>query len=155
MVTAIGGWFVNLGAQVLKTFFAPQLQQLDEIQTAWQTFMKFLDGASKTISTIFGGLAKDAKGFLSYLDPTAKHSPSLVENVTAGVAAIKQQYLSLSNLQMPNLASQVAAQNTAYNTNTYRNNTVSVNNVFNVKGQANAQNTASYLAFQYEHLGIV
>ena len=51
-------------------------------------------------SEIVGGITKTIGGFLNRLNPFARSSPSLVDNVRAGVKAIRQEYAKLEDLKI-------------------------------------------------------
>jgi TP901 family phage tail tape measure protein len=51
-----------------------------------------------TIVTMISNAAKAVYEWFSYLNPFAHHSPSLVEQVTAGMAVIRKQYASVGNV---------------------------------------------------------
>lgn len=64
----------------------------------WQRLPGIVLGALKNLVRIISEAAKAAYEWLSYLNPFAHHSPSLVEQVTAGVALIAAKYASLSGI---------------------------------------------------------
>ena len=71
------------------------------LKQTWDDFHKWfknlLDDLGKKLDE-FGKKGHDA---LSYINPFAHHSPSLVDQVTAGVAQIKSTYANLGNLTVP------------------------------------------------------
>lgn len=54
--------------------------------------------AIMTVVQIIASAAKQVYEWFSYLNPFAHHSPSLVEQVTSGMAVIKDQYASVGNV---------------------------------------------------------
>lgn len=57
-----------------------------------------IGGALTAVANMLARWAKAVSNWLSYLNPFAHHSPSLVENVTAGIDAIARQYSRLANI---------------------------------------------------------
>lgn len=127
------------------------------IQNAWTSFTSVFGGEINKILGFLDGMISKAKNALSYLNPFARHSPSLVEQVTQGMGIIKQQYLSVGNVQMPKITMPAIAQanSQSYNTTNTRVNNVTMNNAFTVSGSASAANVADYMGFELEHYGIV
>ena len=123
------------------------------LKQTWDDFSKWLKSLLDDLGKKLGDFGNKAHDALSYINPFAHHSPSLVEQVTAGVAQIKSTYANLGNLSVPEPALTSSSQN--YNANTYKTNNVTLNNSFHVAGQATADNVAAYMGFQLEHLGIV
>lgn len=147
-------------------------------QRLWSDAVGIIDGAVKSIMGTLDSLAKKASDSLSHLNPFAHHSPSLIEQVTSGVAQIQSLYQSLSgmNIKSPNMGTPnmgglagavgggmggvnpyavAPANNFSYqNINTPSNNST-INNTFNIKGDENAVGFAEYMGFQLEHMGIV
>ena len=56
--------------------------------------------ALKNLGSMIGNALKGALNALSYLNPFAKHSPSLVDNVVAGAAQIAKHYAGLSGMKI-------------------------------------------------------
>jgi TP901 family phage tail tape measure protein len=70
-----------------------------DISNAWNGLKAFGSWISNTFGPILekmGGALKSAGGFLNSINPWAKHSPSLVENVESGVAAITGHYAGMA-----------------------------------------------------------
>jgi hypothetical protein len=123
------------------------------IKTWWAAVVQAFDNALSSIGGIMGKI-KDL--IMKALNPFAKGSPSLVENVQAGISQIKAEYASLACVTMPNFSSIAPATTQNYNTTTTTNQPqITQTNSFNVTGEANAKNIMSYAAFQLEHLGMV
>lgn len=176
--------FVTNHLNLVLTFLGPAglvVSGILFLQKNWQTvfadmkavfndFTGFIKSAVDSVISTLDTLASKAKDALSYLNPLAHHSPSLVEQVTTGVAQIKSTYNSLAGLQVPapslapvgmsSLAmglsgAGVLGSSINYNApGTVNANTVNLNNQFNVSNPANAQNVASYLAYQLQNLGM-
>jgi TP901 family phage tail tape measure protein len=91
----------------------------DEIKAIFQHIVDRMNWASEGIVSAFNALpegirnaftrviafvraaAQQIQEWLSYLNPFARHSPSLVDNVTAGMAVIRQQYGTLTQIAGP------------------------------------------------------
>jgi len=70
-----------------------------DVSNAWNGLKAFGDWIHNTFGGILGamgGALKTAGGFLNAINPWAKHSPSLVENVQTGVAAITGHYANMA-----------------------------------------------------------
>lgn len=68
-----------------------------------QKFVSFPSSVLKSLSNLVGGIksrVKKAKQWLSELNPFKRHSPSLVDNVLAGVKQIKDTYQSVSGMDI-------------------------------------------------------
>jgi phage-related protein len=137
------------------------VNKVNSMVNAWKNFGSFLsDLFSGKIAKAFDDLKNVAKDSLSYLDPNAKHSPSLVDKVTTGIQDIVVKFSSLGNLQvkMPQMGNVSNTNAPVYNYNTNSQTSspnVSMQNTFNVQSQANAENLSELLAFKMNHLGIV
>ena len=75
--------FERIGRYVIDTFMA---------------FPRAVAAAFNAIIQIIAGSIKIIREWLSWLNPFARHSPSLVDNVKAGVAVIAKEYASLANV---------------------------------------------------------
>lgn len=65
---------------------------------AFSAFPKAVMSAFKAVVSIIASAAKAVYDWLSYFNPFARHSPSLVEQVNAGVDIITAKYKSLAGL---------------------------------------------------------
>jgi TP901 family phage tail tape measure protein len=91
----------------------------DKLVQIWNNVVDFFDGATERILRAFYALpegvqkaiiavvniiktaAQKIYEWFSYINPFAHHSPSLVENVTNGMAAVRQQFGTLSGVKGP------------------------------------------------------
>lgn len=104
------GWFraaVNAAGGDLKAFVGwlsttvPPIWHAfsKDIGDAWNGLKAFGEWISNTFGPILdkmGGALKTAGGFLNSINPWAKHSPSLVENVQSGVSVITSHYATMA-----------------------------------------------------------
>jgi len=156
ILRALGGFFLTGVLGPMGVMATGILGHLNDLKGAWDNFRGFLGGVVNGIVSNFQHLASEAQKAMSHLDPFAKHSPSLVDQVTAGVRLIKGQYASIGDIQLrtPQFALSGAVGN--YNqTSSVQTSTVNMNNNFNITGQANAMNLVAALAFELEHKGVV
>lgn len=65
-------------------------------QSAFNSLPGAIKGAFQGVINVIAGAIKIIRNLLSYLNPFARHSPSLVDNVKAGVRIIAAEYASLS-----------------------------------------------------------
>lgn len=79
----LGDFFTDLGNRILDAFWA---------------LPKGVRDAMIAVLTIVRDTALQIYEWMSYLNPFARHSPSLVESVTAGMAAIEGQYQRVNNI---------------------------------------------------------
>lgn len=82
-LTFIGGVFEDIGGIIVD---------------AWGLLPRAVAGAFNAVARIISGAMKGITRALSYLNPFARHSPSLVDNVKAGVAVIAAEYASLGGV---------------------------------------------------------
>lgn len=80
---AIGGWFADL-AQL--------------ISDAFWSLPDSVTGAMVAVLTVIRDAALQIYEWMSYLNPWATHSPSLVDSVTTGMDAIENQYGRISGI---------------------------------------------------------
>ena len=71
---------------------------ITSIGRAFMAIPRFLQNGLEAAVRVVVGLVKIIVHWLSYLNPFARHSPSLVDNVTAGVEAILRQYARLEGV---------------------------------------------------------
>lgn len=93
----IGGairWVMSNWRQIPETI-AGSLRNLESNLTG---FPKVVLGVFISVLRIIKEAALQVYEWLSYINPFARHSPSLVENVTAGVELISRKYASLSGI---------------------------------------------------------
>ena len=135
------------------------INKVGSMVNAWKDFGSFLsDLFSGKIANAFNDLKNMSKDATSYVDPTAHHSPSLVEKVTSGVGLITDQYSLISNIKLntPQVTGSTTSNSNTQNYNSTTNSpNVTMNNMFSVNNQANAANAAKIIAFQMEHAGVV
>ena len=75
----------------------------NEVTIVWSALVglaSFLGNAFKTALSAVTGPIQAVGAALQAINPFAKHSPSLVENVAAGVEAIKGHYMSVSGMRL-------------------------------------------------------
>src|SRR5579864_3110717 len=86
------GWLGKVVPPIWKGF-------TKDVSDVWNGLKNFASWISSTLGPIFdkiGQGAKTAGQFLNWLNPFAKHSPSLVENVQAGTTMIAGHYQSMA-----------------------------------------------------------
>lgn len=77
--------------QSVVEFAAKMFHKLPEsVQNAMMSVVRVVESAAMQVYELF-----------SYLNPFARHSPSLVESVTAGMAEVNKQFGTLSNISGP------------------------------------------------------
>jgi len=85
-VQNVSKFFDSMVKQVLKAFYSlPQ-----GVQDAIMAVVRIVEAGAKLVYKLF-----------SYLNPWAHHSPSLVESVTTGMAAVRAAYASIGNVAGP------------------------------------------------------
>jgi phage-related protein len=134
------------------------INKVNSMINAWNNFGSFLsDLFSGKIANAFNDLKNMSKDATSYVDPTARHSPSLVDKVTSGVGLITDQYSLIANMKLntPQFSGSTNNSTTQNYNNTTNSPNVNINNMFSVTNQANASNAAKIIAFQLEHAGVV
>lgn len=122
----VGGFFSRLWSGVQTTFSAAVGAVTGFVQNLWDgvvgRFTSMVDrvrsvvaGVTEAIAAPFrraqevvSGITNTISGFLQRLNPFARNSPSLVDNVRAGVAAIQKEYGMLESLRLPILAEAVS-----------------------------------------------
>lgn len=104
MLAAIGPWAILIAAAVALSAFLWYIFR-DEIGKAISYAAKALGKLPgvfvqvfKGIIQVLGSMIRKVVDLLSYLNPFARHSPSLVDNVIAGVDLIAAKYKSLEGL---------------------------------------------------------
>lgn len=125
---AVRGFFTNLWASVTTTFNNARRAVLDIVQGLWDAasgrFRSFVSSIAQIVSgvteaiaapfrrasTIVSDITNKIGGFLQRINPFARFSPSLVDNVRAGVRVIQEEYATLERLQLPKLAATVTPQ---------------------------------------------
>lgn len=91
------------------------------IQTTWNNLINFFSGiGGKIVNAIsqpftdawneISKIASRIKEAANQINPFYRNSPSLVDNVTSGLAIIKDQFSSLSSLSFPSMAESAAMQ---------------------------------------------
>lgn len=119
-------FFSSLWASVLATFNATRDRVLSVVQSIWegvtQRFANMVSGirnvlvgVAEAVAAPFrraweavSGIADRIRGALNKINPFARQSPSLVDNVRAGVAVIQREYAKLEDMRLPSAASLVA-----------------------------------------------
>ena len=71
---------------------------IDFVKGGFNSLPQSIQNALLAVARVVSTIIKTIIHWLSYLNPFARHSPSLVDNVTAGVQAILAQYARLSNV---------------------------------------------------------
>jgi TP901 family phage tail tape measure protein len=99
----IVAWFAS-GAGGLVNAFNPVVdyfwQAVAMIQKAFYSLPESVQNAFMTVLQIIQKIALQIYEWMQYLNPFARHSPSVVDNVTAGVAEINRQFAGI-NVQTP------------------------------------------------------
>jgi len=120
-------------------------------------FVKGVGQALSHLGDVFSkGLAagtKAAKGHSPPSEGPLQHIDQWGFNV--GSAWVEGFTKAIGSIQLPSPQFALAGTGGSYNQTTTKNTSVTMNNSFNVQGEANAMNVASFMAFQLEHKGIV
>lgn len=101
---ATGPWGIAIGIAIaLIVIFWDQLKALWQVIVqgsinAFNTLPQGVRNALMAVVEIVRRAAMAVYGWFSWMNPWAKHSPSLVENVTTGVAEIKRQFSALDSI---------------------------------------------------------
>jgi TP901 family phage tail tape measure protein len=94
-------WFTNSGKSIGNAFMpigkAAQAVR-NMVISAFNALPSGIQNALMAVVRTVAAAAKAVYSWFSYLNPWARHSPSLVDNVTTGVAEIKRQYASLTDV---------------------------------------------------------
>ena len=80
------------------------LKGVNNALEGFRNFVNYIRG----IPDMIRGAIEDAKGLLKKLSPFHRESPSLVDNVIAGVKQIKKEYESLQEMSLPSVNSDFA-----------------------------------------------
>jgi TP901 family phage tail tape measure protein len=75
------------------------VEVVNSIVGAFNRLPQGVQGALLAVVSIVKAAAMAVYGWFQYINPFAHHSPSLVENVTRGMAAVNNQFASLSNIK--------------------------------------------------------
>ena len=128
----VSSFFAQLWASVLTTFSAAGTSLRAIVQGAWDFVVQgftnlvsrvrsILTGVTDAITAPFraaqervAGITNAIGGFLQRINPFARSSPSLVDNVRMGVRAIQSEYSKLEQLQLPSLAAVQGSAPAAY-----------------------------------------
>lgn len=98
-------WTIALsGILILGYEFRDQLAKLwngvvDLTLKAFYALPASVQGAMRAVVEVVGDAAMQVYNFFSYINPFARHSPSLVDNVQNGVIAIQAAFAKLGNVQ--------------------------------------------------------
>lgn len=95
------GWFTNNGKNIGNAFtpIAKAAQAVrNAVIKAFNALPSGIQNALMAVVRTVAAAAKAVYSWFSYINPWARHSPSLVDNVTSGVAEIKRQYASLTDV---------------------------------------------------------
>ena len=94
-------WFTGNGKQ-MASVFSPLAKAAQAVQRvvikAFNALPQGIQNALLAVVRTVAAAAKAVYSWMSYINPWARHSPSLVENVTTGVAEIARQYESLTGI---------------------------------------------------------
>lgn len=125
---------------------------IDKIATAIKWFNDFVS-LIKRIPDMIRNPLETARNLLDKLNPFHRESPSLVDNVLAGVKLIRKEYESLAQLQLPSLTSQLSPS-LAYSGNQLGTNTYSTQapiTIYNtMNNQLDVYEMAHVLGFELE-----
>lgn len=95
-------WLIALIAAALAAMIYIFRRQIADainwIEKSWWRLPEAIFNVMKAVINVISTAVKIAVRWLSYLNPFARHSPSLVDQVTAGVDAIAKQYARLANI---------------------------------------------------------
>lgn len=104
IVQNVINYFRNLPAGVAAAF-APLGQLWNSIVSlaskAFYALPQSVQGAMQSVVNVVSSAAQQVYKLFSYLNPFGHHSPSLVENVTAGMAEVNKQFGSVSKISGP------------------------------------------------------
>ncbi|MHB8611194.1 MAG: phage tail tape measure protein [Candidatus Dormibacteraceae bacterium] len=98
-VNAVAAAIIPFGKWLGTELVASWKQVSTEVVYLWGRLQDFGSWVSNTFGPILkgmGGALSTAGGFLNAINPWAKHSPSLVENVLSGTTAIAGHYQTMS-----------------------------------------------------------
>ena len=127
----VGPFFAGLWAGVTAAFNTAITSLRGGLQSAWDfvaggfsglvgRIRSILAGVVDAITVPFrraqeivSGITGTINGFLQRLNPFARSSPSLVDNVRAGVRAIQAEYAKLEQMQLPAIMPQAGAASPA------------------------------------------
>lgn len=124
-------WFANNGKKIGEAFLPIGKAAQAAKNLAIRAFNALPTGIQNALIAVVRTVSAAAKAvysWFSYLNPWARHSPSLVDNVTTGVAEIKRQYASLTDVgsafaragdDLKKFAAAVAAVNRSAEANHY------------------------------------
>lgn len=100
----IVGWF-NSGASGLSSALGGIATLFDKavafVINVFNMLPQGVQNAMMAVVHIVSNAAKAVYELFSYLNPFAHHSPSLVENVTAGMAEVNKQFATVMNISGP------------------------------------------------------
>src|SRR5690606_27300728 len=71
----------------------------DKIQSVFKMLPEGVYNSMVAVVEIVRAAALAVYDWFSYINPFARHSPSLVENVTNGMAEVNKQFSTLSNIR--------------------------------------------------------
>ena len=93
-------------------------------------FQELWDGMKSTFSRLKEWFNANVVPLINKLNPWARHSPSLVDNVRSGIRAIEQAYSGMS-IQVPSLMSASSGSSSSYNkvSNNVYNVTIEADNI--------------------------
>lgn len=104
LISNIVGYFQNLPpgvGQALKPFVDIFWAAVNAVQRAFNALPEGVRDAMIAVVNVVASAARQVYELFSYLNPFAHHSPSLVENVTEGMAVIQKQFASITNIAGP------------------------------------------------------
>ncbi len=100
----IVNWFRD-GANGIVKFFQPLINIFNavvkQIIHAWNLLPEGIRNALIAVVNIVESAVKAVYNLFSYLNPWAHHSPSLVENVVSGLAAVRDEFATLTDVSDP------------------------------------------------------
>lgn len=71
---------------------------VEGVLNAWNALPTGVSNALTAVAKIVESAAKAIYGWFSYINPFARHSPSLVENVTNGMAEVRKQFATVGSI---------------------------------------------------------
>jgi TP901 family phage tail tape measure protein len=102
--TNLVNWFQHSGSAWVAVF-KPVVDffgaAVDYIEKAFNSLPNAVQNALMAVVTIVATAAKQVYEWLSYLNPFARHSPSVVDNVRAGMAVIRNEFSSIASIHGP------------------------------------------------------
>jgi len=107
IVKSISGAFQtvkNLVTQIISSITGTFTRLVDGIQDIFRRVVDAITWPFRKAAEIIGNITDNIRESLNRINPFARSSPSLVDNIRAGVKEIEAEYGKLENLQLPSVA---------------------------------------------------